>query len=427
MGHVDGKVCFVPFTAPGDIARVGIKREKRSYLEGELRGIVEPASHRTEPACPVFGLCGGCSWQHIPYADQLLAKEEIFAGILWRQGRVPRERIMPIVPAPEPLAYRSRAQFKIHCTGEVSCIGFYRAGSHFVVDIPGKCAIVHPVINRLLAGLRDVLTSFPEAVRIPQIDVAVGDDGQAELVVHYIGELRQDVISHFRQHCIFPEVSRIYLQTGRKSTLATISGDGEDALSYRVPNGLSPDRPDIILSFGGGVFSQVNYRQNLALIETVRGWAQLTGKEKILDLFCGNGNFALPLAAGASQITGVEEFRPSLDFAIRNGRANHADNVAFVCGDAAGVVSAMISEGRKFDIVILDPPREGAAVVAGIIPALEPRTVIYVSCDPATLARDIGIMKKSGYDVLKSRPVDMFPQTYHIESVTMLAPAPGEG
>jgi 23S rRNA (uracil1939-C5)-methyltransferase len=427
FGQLDGKACFVPFTAPGDIARIRIKKEKRSYLEGELLELIEPSERRVTPPCPVFGACGGCNWQHLSYSDQLRAKEEIFAELLWRSGRVPRERILPIIPAPEPFAYRARIQLKVRCVDGQPQIGFYRAGSHFVINIPGKCAIVHPVINRLIAGLRRVITLFPEAEKIPQIDVAIGGDERAELVIHYIGSRKQEIIRHFQKYCHDLGGAGIFLQTGRKTTLEKISGDGPLHLTYKVPNCSFPDLPEIMLSFSSGGFSQVNYRQNLALIETVCSWAGMTGRERVLDIFCGNGNFSLPLAGKASHVTGVEGYGPSITIARYNSETNGIKNVSFACADAVNEISRLVAADDKFDIVLLDPPREGAAEVARAIPALQPKAILYVSCDPATLARDIGILKSLDYEVTKCRPVDMFPQTYHIESVTLLEPAGKSG
>jgi 23S rRNA (uracil1939-C5)-methyltransferase len=427
FGHLDGKACFVPFTAPGDVARIRIKKEKRSYLEGELLELLESSEQRVSPPCPVFGACGGCNWQHLSYPDQLCAKEEIFAELLWRSGRVSRERILQIVPAPEPFAYRSRIQLKVRSVDGEPRIGFYRAGSHFVINIPEKCAIVHPVINRLIAGLRRVITPFPEVGKIPQIDVAIGDDERSELVIHYIGSRRQEIIRHFQQYRHLLGGAGIFLQTGRKTTLETISGEQPQLLTYKVPNRSFPDLPEIMLSFGSGGFSQVNYRQNLALIDTVCDWARVTGTKRVLDIFCGNGNFSLPLAGKASHVTGVEDYGPSITLAGYNSEANGIENVSFACADAFSEISRMAAADEKFDIVLLDPPREGAAEVSLAIPALQPKVILYVSCDPATLGRDIGILKKLGYEVTKCRPVDMFPQTYHIESVTLFEPAGKNG
>jgi 23S rRNA (uracil1939-C5)-methyltransferase len=420
FGHLEGKACFVPFTAPGDVARIRLKVVKRSYLEGELLELLEPSEMRATPPCPVFGSCGGCNWQHLAYSDQLRAKEDIFADILWRSGRVERELIETIAPAPEPFAYRSRVQLKLRFIAGVLHMGFYRAASHFVVDIPGICAIAHPRINGVIGELRRLLPLSPEADKIPQIDAAVGDDGALELVVHYIGNNRKELARFFSANRLHLGTDGIFLQTGRKTTLAEIGGGDFQALTYMAPDPSSPGSPGYRLAFSNGGFSQVNYAQNTVLIETVCAWAGLTGSDRVLDIYCGNGNFSLPLSGKAAHLLGVEDYAPSIASARRNCKANGVKNAAFECCDALNAIDRLVSRNETFDLVLLDPPRGGAREVVSRIPALGPRAIIYVSCDPATLARDIGILKKSGYEVEKIRPLDMFPQTYHVESVTLL-------
>jgi 23S rRNA (uracil1939-C5)-methyltransferase len=419
LGHLEGKVCFVPFTAPGDTAKVRVRTEKRSYLEGELVEVLAPSPHRVAPPCPVFGICGGCNWQHLSYATQLEAKQEIFADLLWRSARVDRERILPIVPAPEPYGYRSRVQFKLRYVAGRLHMGFYRGGSHFVVDVPHRCAIAHPVINRLFPELRGFMAHFPEPDKLPQIDVTVGDDDAVVLIFHYLGDRHDDVAGYLEKLGSAPDTG-VYLQSGRKATLKKISGP--ETLSYRIPEDFSGDAPENILTFAAGGFSQVNYRQNLALIATVLNWAGLTGIERVLDLYCGNGNFSIPLARRAAAVTGIEEYPPSIGDARRNCALNGIENAFFSCSDAVAGVAELAASGERFDLVILDPPRTGAAELIRHIPSLHPGKIVYISCDPATLARDLGMLKKLGYEVITSMPVDMFPQTYHIESVTLLEP-----
>ena len=419
LGHIGGKVCFIPFTAPRDTARIRIKTEKRSYMEGELIELLTPSPLRETPPCPIFGACGGCNWQHLTYSAQLAAKQEIFADLLWRSARVEPERILPIIPAPEPYGYRSRVQFKLRFIAGQLHIGFYRRGSHFVIDLPERCAIAHPVINRLFADLNSYLPDFPEPDKIPQIDVTIGDDDAAILVFHYLGN-RHDEITRYLENMPTSASVGLYLQCGRKETLEKIAGPGH--LSYRIPENFLSGIPERTLSFAAGGFSQVNYQQNLSLVATVFDWAELTGAEKILDLFCGNGNFSIPLAQKAATVLGLEEYPPSIIDAQRNCVLNDVKNASYRCFDAAAGVEELIAAGEHFELVIIDPPRTGAAELVRYIPSLHPRKVIYVSCDPATLARDIGILKRGGYEVIKSLPVDMFPQTYHIESVTLLEP-----
>ncbi|HEY5513457.1 MAG TPA: methyltransferase domain-containing protein, partial [Geomonas sp.] len=171
--------------------------------------------------------------------------------------------------------------------------------------------------------------------------------------------------------------------------------------------------------FGRGGFSQVNYPQNLELIRTVWQWGEFTGAERVLDLYCGNGNISVPIAPYLGQLIGVEGYAPSIDDAVANAQANGVVNASFQVSDAAAAVKRFASRGERFDLVILDPPRSGAEAV-GEIARLAPKSVIYVSCDPPTLSRDLALLGEKGYRVVGSQPVDMFPQTYHLESVTLL-------
>jgi 23S rRNA (uracil1939-C5)-methyltransferase len=420
VGRVDGKVCFVPFTAPGDRARIRATTEKRSYLQGEMVELLAPSPLRVTPPCPVFGMCGGCNWQHLSYAAQMEAKQEIFADLLWRSGRVERERILPIVPAPALYGYRSRLQFKLRFVAGELHMGFYRSGSHFVVDISQQCAIAHPVINRLLIEFRSFMSQFPEPDKVPQIDVTVGDDDAAVLVFHYIGDRADDIVDYLGKRGGMLSAG-LYLQSGRKATLQRIAGP--EFLSYHVPDNFLAGVPELRLTFAAGAFSQVNYRQNLALMSTVFAWAGLTGREKVLDLYCGNGNFSIPLSHCAASVVGIEEYAPSIGDAPRNCDLNGVKNASYRCTDAVSGLLQLAGAKERFDLVILDPPRTGAAELVQHIPLVTPGKILYISCDPATLARDSGILKKFGYEVVKCLPVDMFPQTYHLESVTLFKPA----
>ncbi len=419
LGRCGGKVCFVPFTAPGDSVRARITAEKRSFMEGELLECLESSPVRTNPPCGVFGRCGGCCWQHLPYHAQLKAKEELFAEALSRGARIGPEVVLPIIPAPSPYGYRSRVQLKVRSVAEELHIGFYRQGSRFVVDIPGACLISNGLVNRIYRTLRTLLEGFPEPRKLPQIDVATGDDGDALLLFHYIGE-RSDEAAAWLEKTVPDQaaVTGIFLQSGRKSSMRRVWG--EDKVSYSIPAGLVSGFPGMRLSFRCGGFSQVNYSQNLSLIETVIGWAELKGTERVLDLFCGNGNFSLPLSRYCGNVVGLEEFGQSIEDAVRNAAGNGVENARFLCRDSAEGLKELAANGERFDLVVLDPPRTGALETMPLIPALEPEKVIYVSCDPPTLARDLSVLAKQGYQVVSSRAVDMFPQTYHIESVTLL-------
>jgi 23S rRNA (uracil1939-C5)-methyltransferase len=184
LGRIEGKVCFTHLTAPGDRARVGVSREKKSFIEAELVEIFQPSSHRVTPVCPWFGTCGGCNWQHLSYEEQLKQKREIFAETLHRLGGVEGIEVLPTLGS-EPFGYRSRIQLKVTTGNPGVRVGFYRNGTHEVVDLPSGCPIAHPVLNCVLAEFRALLVRLPEAAQVPQVDLAMGDDGQCIAVVQW--------------------------------------------------------------------------------------------------------------------------------------------------------------------------------------------------------------------------------------------------
>ncbi|BDV43237.1 putative RNA methyltransferase [Geotalea uraniireducens] len=423
FGRLDGKACFVPFTAPGDLVRIKVEQTKPSYLNGTMLELLEASPLRIPPPCPIFGQCGGCTWQHLDYDAQLTAKRAICTETLWRFGRVEPELIRPVL-AGAPYAYRSRAQFKVRWSNGKLHIGFYRRGSHFVIDLPGTCAICRPAVNQTITELRTLLNNgFPEPDRIPQLDVAVGDNDRALVIIHYIGNDQENVRRFFAaRRGEIPSVDGLHLQCGRKESISTVWGT--ELVSYRVPADLLPGSPETTLVVSRGGFSQVNHHQNLCLIQQVYQMAELGPAHRFLDLFCGNGNLTLPLARYGAGAVGIEEYAPSLDDAHLSARENGIAGVEFRAIDAASGLRRLVADGENFPVVILDPPRTGARETIEAIASLAPKRVVYVSCDPTTLGRDLGLFAKHNYAVIACQPVDMFPQTYHIENVTLLEKSP---
>lgn len=237
-------------------------------------------------------------------------------------------------------------------------------------------------------------------------------------MLHYSGSKSDKVIEQLRSlRAALPSLAGLFVRTGGKGRLVKVYGI--DSLSYGIPAGLFPGAREMRLSFSRGGFSQVNFAQNLELIRTVSEWGSFTGRERVLDLYCGNGNISIPIAPQVAEVLGIEGYAPSIDDAVANAAANGVGNATFRVADAGAAVRALAKEGRHLDLVILDPPRAGAER-AGEIAELSPEKIIYISCDPATLARDLAQICDRGYRVTRSRPVDMFPQTYHLESVTEL-------
>ena len=409
LGRHQGKVIFVPFTAPGDRISCRLLRSKKHYSEGQLLNIHTPGPQRREPPCPVFGNCGGCQWQHLEYAAQCRWKEQIFADLLTRQLPICRSRIRPLSAPAEPWGYRSRAQIKCHLTAQGLAMGFYRPGSHFVVAME-ECPVLHPALNAAKSVIAGWLAGRPWARQIPQVDISVGDDGRVRAVLHYLGADR-DRLSHFLAPLARQAGTALFLQSGRKSNLARIWG--EEELSIAV------GEPPLLLGYGPGGFAQINLEQNRAMVKEVMAAVAEDPAGRVLDLFCGMGNFTLPLARIAGTVIGVEDYAPAIDWARRNATRAGMTHIEFHARPAAGAATEL-SAGGNFDLVLLDPPRTGAREVIKELLRLAPRRILYISCDPATLARDLTPLIHGGYELLWSRPYDLFPQTHHIESITLL-------
>lgn len=417
VGRIDGKVCFVPFSAPGDHLKVRVLREHRSYTEATLVEIVKPSPQRVDPVCPVFGQCGGCDLQHIRYDTQCHAKQQQLCETLQRIARLDNPPVSTTMAAADPYGYRARAQFKLHDTPLGLAIGFFRRGSRFVIDLPQGCPVVTPAINQAIFRLRSILQQVPDRHRIPQVSLEEGLDGVVA-IIHYIGTDTTVLVERLLATRDQLELAGLFLQAGRKDSLEQVYGSG--VLKYAVP-ACGTVGIDLQLQYGIGGFSQVNRLQNRNMVSLVCSAAQPAGNHSLLDLFCGNGNLSLAMASRLRELFGVEGFAPSLASAVDNAGQLRVNNSTFKCLSAEAAVTGLLQDKARFDTVVLDPPRAGAAELMHMLPRLAPDRIIYVSCDPATLARDLAILcGGTGYRLMQATPLDMFPQTGHLETVALL-------
>lgn len=415
--RIDGKVCFVPFSCPGDEVSLRISAQKKSYCTASIAEIKKPSPSRTVPECSIFGACGGCNWQHISYPAQLEHKRLILAETLWRGARVPAGLIEDVVAASSRYAYRSRLQFKVSVQNGSLCIGFYRQGSHQVVDAAGGCPVAVPVINQALNSFRVVLQSYPDIESISQISIDAGDGGVV-VVIHHNGRVTSKVKNYFIDRAGgFGPCTGLYLKTDNQLYGEKVWGSSE--ISYQMAPA-DPCQKPVVLTYLPGGFAQVNQQQNRSMLSVIRRLGAFTPSEQLLDLYCGNGNFSIPLAAEVASVVGIEGNADSIQAAEHNRELNKVANTRFFCDDVCAGVRRLVDQGLRFDTVLLDPPRAGAGEAVADIVRLTPNKIIYVSCDPSTLARDCGLLSEFGYGVVTSVPIDMFPQTFHIESVTLL-------
>ncbi|MBF0623344.1 MAG: 23S rRNA (uracil(1939)-C(5))-methyltransferase RlmD [Magnetococcales bacterium] len=403
LAHHQGQAVFVPFAAPGDRLRVALSPGGRGYLKGEIREILAPGPWRVEPPCPLHGQCGGCRLLHLAPAGQGRVREEMVAEAVTRVGRLALEEgvLAPILPAPAPLGYRRRAGFKVRRVGERVLLGFFAAASHRVVDLPG-CPVLHPRLAELLGPLRELIATLSVAARVPQVDGVCGDNGPA-LVFHLLrepgGSDRAAMAGFARDHGVL----QIWAQMGRKGTLRPLV-EGPDPC-YRVG--------DVVLGYRPEMFTQANFEQNRPLAELVL--EQAGRGERVVDLFCGVGNFTLPLAGRFRQVLGLEGYGPAVARGRQNAREAGLTGVTFQQADLlVGPDPRRLPWGRE-DVVVLDPPRQGAVALAERLAAAPPRRVVYVSCDPATFARDAARLVRGGLRLAAVVPVEMLPQTHHVE------------
>lgn len=410
VGRYDGKAVFVPLVLPGEIIQCRIVRDKKRYCEAELIAVLKASTDRREPPCRFFPECGGCQWQHIPYQTQLHWKEKIFTDTLVRATGCDTAQILPIIAAPDESGYRCRAQIKFRMTDQGLIAGFYRTGTHHIVDTD-NCLILDTLIPPVLDRFRGSVARFSQADRIKQVDFCVDSVSRISLVVHFSGT---DVagLGKALQTMAADDSLSLYLQPDHKRVLIT--------LSESTPQIITPEEDEVLhLGFPPGGFTQINLRQNRCLVKEVLKGAIHSGLERVLDLYSGIGNFSLPLARICAEVVGVEEYLPGVEAAIQNTRSNKLTNVSFIAGRSERIIEQLI-KSSQFDTVVLDPPRSGAVQVVKSLLQMRPERIVYVSCDPTTMARDLSVLLHNGYRLLSARPVDMFPQTWHIEGVAVL-------
>jgi len=407
LARYNGQVVFIPHVAVGDTIVCRVVRKKKNFIEADLVEVVSPSSTRRDPPCPVAGECGGCQWQHLPYQVQTQWKEKLFRDTLTRKCGVSEDRILPIVAAPRELGYRSRVQVKCHGARSGFITGFYRAGSRFVVAVE-SCPLIDPRLNELMQSCRELIDGTSHAGHIPQIDLAIDDDDKCSTTIHYLGE-RPDELAACLQS--LGNRTDLIIQCGTKNRRKICSGDG--ILRIQV------DAPSLYLNYKAGNFAQINLEQNRTMVASAMDLISWSGSEQVVDLYCGMGNFTLPLARRAGHVVGIEESTESIDMAIRNARHAGLTNVDFICGNAEQNLPELMAD-KTPDLLVLDPPRCGAYNGIKKIANSATGHIMYISCDPQTLARDLEYLIHHGYALVSSQPIDMFPQTYHCESISYL-------
>lgn len=411
----DGQVVFVPYTAPGDLAEIEVTEARDDFVRADLVRALTPSPLRAAPPCPYFATCGGCQWQHLEYASQLHWKREILQELLVRVGKLDGVPVSAPLALASPWEYRSRAQFKV-VTGARLHIGFHQRETHRVVDID-RCPLLDARLNGVLRTLRHMRDPglhklFP---RLREVWLAVGA-GTGEVVVSLFARTQDRAAIRLLFHRIQAEERGLQgvelLDGDPRLHPRFVDRHGHGAITEVV--GQHRFRVDAT------AFFQVNGLAAEMLTRLVIEGAALTGAERVLDLYCGVGTFTVPLGRLAREIMGIETSAAAAADASHNLRANGVTGARVLQAQVEQVLPSL-EKGGPWDLVVLDPPRQGCSrrVLEAMSGMAVPR-VIYVSCDPSTLARDLGILVRAGYRCLSIQPVDLFPQTFHLEAVAVL-------
>ncbi|MFN3430943.1 MAG: 23S rRNA (uracil(1939)-C(5))-methyltransferase RlmD [Candidatus Sericytochromatia bacterium] len=430
----DGYTLFVPYAVPGDRIRAKVISVKPGYGRALIEEVLEAGPARVVPRCPAFASCGGCQWQGLDYPGQVVWKTRLVAEALQRFGGIdPAGVLQTTIPSPEPWHYRNKVHWALSKKGKQWSIGLYEARSHQIVDAE-SCGIQSPLINDILAAVRIILTEFA----IAPYDEATGRGWLRSIFAkagHRTGETMLGLVTRTddfpqRERFIATVRERLPQLTTLVQNIHPTAGNklmGDTTLTLFGPGVIREHVGPLEFDISARSFFQVNSATIDTLYDQAAQAAGVGAGPRVVDAYCGTGSIALYLAAkGAKEVVGIE----IVNSAVEDARASAARNglsekTRFVAGAVEEQLPQLVKEGLEADVVVLDPPRKGCdQSVLETVAAMKVPKVVYVSCDPTTLARDLKIMAGLGYRTERVQPVDMFPQTAHVESVATLVRDP---
>ena len=412
VARVDGKTTFIRGALPGERVEFVYTRKHRARDEGRCVKVLEASPERVEPRCVHFRLCGGCSLQHQAADRQIHAKARILRDNLERLGQVKPEAWLDPLIGPY-WGYRHKARLGVKYVPKKggALVGFREVGASKVAEL-SACEVLHPYVGRRLTELRALINAMDVREWIPQIEVAVGDD-HAALIFRHLAPLSDADRETLRTFGVQYDMD-IFLQSGGPETVAPLDPDAARTLRYRLPAW------DVEIAFRPDDFTQVNAQLNRAMVARALDLLALRPQDRVLDLFCGLGNFTLPMARQCRRVTGVEGDAGLVARARENAERNHIRNVEYHAADLIEDQSEAPWAMGPYDKLLLDPPRSGALEMLPLIARLAPERIVYVSCHPGSLARDAGILvREHGYRLAKAGVMDMFPHTAHVESIAL--------
>ncbi|MBT9177571.1 MAG: 23S rRNA (uracil-C(5))-methyltransferase RlmCD [Firmicutes bacterium] len=427
VGRCEGFTVFVPDALPGDTVLAEIISVKPNYARALIRDVVVSSPDRITPPCPYFGECGGCQLMHASYAAQLRYKEEQVRAALQRIGGVENVVVKPIIPMSTPYNYRNKAQFPVGLQAGQMVMGCYKRRSHEIVPVD-NCLIQHEASNAALIVVGEVVARFGVStyeesthtglLRHVLVRHAVAShETMVVLVINgetlpLAGDIAREIIVRL------PSVVSVQLNINRKRGNVIL---GEETRLLQGRDHILDEIAGLKFKVSARSFLQVNPVQTEVLYGKVREYAALTGRENVFDIYSGVGTIGLALARDARHVTGIEIVREAIADAQENARQNGITNASFVVGAAEDVVPELIRAGQFPHVCVIDPPRAGCDErLLEVIAAARPERIVYVSCNPSTLARDLRYLSERGYRTVEVQPVDMFPHTCHVECCCLL-------
>lgn len=421
----DGRMAMVRQVLPGEQVTFAVEEEKKNYLLGRMVSVLRRSDCRIAAPCPYYGVCGGCDLQHAAYEEQLRIKGDILFDLLSRQlHTLPGDASCPVSPTlASPLTTGYRQRIRLWVKDGRSC-GFRKFHSHEIVTIH-RCLIAREELNETLHGLAAQQSFVRLLANTLELELLFNpQSGKVSALFHVTRKPRPaDFSSAAELTAAVALVERVFFSGPRFPLTAAAPAGCDTVLGVTYQEAgqeTGPGRFPLTLTWEAGGFCQVNLEQNRNLISVVCDFASIHKQETVLDLFCGSGNFSIPLAAAAGSLLGIE----GQGAAIRSARANSARaglaNTTFEKRPIHAACEELTAGGASFDCLVIDPPRQGIPGLAGQLHTLCRGRMVYISCDPATLCRDLADLRTAGFVITRIQPVDMFPQTHHVETVVLL-------
>jgi len=410
VARVDGKTVFVEGALAGESVRFKYTRTKRRHAEAQVETVLNASADRVETDCAHYAICGGCRLQHLHTDQQIAHKQAVMLEQLTHIGQVTPETVVPPLRS-HAWGYRRKARLGVKYVtkkGRV-LVGFREKHHPYIADLT-SCLVLHERVGLLITPLIQLVESLSIRQALPQIEVAMGDE-TVVLIFRILAELTEQDRDHLQAFAHTHDI-HIYLQPGGLESVTPLSGKPA-ALFYTLPE------DNIRIDFGATDFTQVNLELNRKMVHQALDWLALTETDRVLDLFCGVGNFTLPIARHAQTVCGVEGDQALVDKAKANALANAVD-ATFYAADLTQAFEGQAWAQQDYNKILLDPPRSGALDIIQQLPTLDVKHIVYVSCNPATLARDAQeLVHEQGYRLVKVGAMDMFPHTAHVESMAL--------